>query len=297
MYRPQLDVEALVALDMHVHIEVGADGRPSLPPALAEAASHYFKADIARPDLTSIAGYYRERSMAAVVFTVDARTNLGHEPIPSAEIAAQAADHADVLIPFGSIDPLTGSAAIDLARELAVEHGVRGFKLHPTVQGFDPSDDAYRPLWAALAELELPVVVHSGQTGIGAGMPGGYGFKLRYSNPMLLDDVLAENPTLRIVFAHPAVPWVEEQLSIATHKPGAWIDLSGWSPKYFPPPLVRAFGSYLQDRVVFGSDFPLLTPDRWMSDFAALEVKDEVRPKILTANALRLLGLQKGTTP
>lgn len=291
MYRPQLDVEALVALDMHVHIEVGADGRPSLPPALAEAASHYFKADIARPDLASIAGYYRERSMAAVVFTVDARTNLGHEPIPSAEIAAQAADHADVLIPFGSIDPLTGPAAIDLARELAVDHGVRGFKLHPTVQGFDPSADTHRPLWAALAELGLPVVVHSGQTGIGAGMPGGYGFKLRYSDPMLLDDVLAENPTLQVVFAHPAVPWVEEQLSIATHKPGAWIDLSGWSPKYFPPQLVRAFGSYLQDRVLFGSDFPLLTPDRWMSDFAALDTKDEVRPKILKANALRLLGL------
>jgi predicted TIM-barrel fold metal-dependent hydrolase len=291
MYRPELDVDALVAIDTHVHIEVGAHGHPSLPPALEAAASKYFKADVERPDLANVAAYYRARSMAAVVFTVDARTQLGHDPIPSAEIAAQAADHADVLIPFGSIDPRTGPAAIDLARELVADHGVRGFKLHPTVQGFDPSADEYRPLWAALAELRLPVVVHSGQTGIGAGMPAGAGFKLRYSNPMLLDDVLAENEGLTIVFAHPAVPWVDEQLSIATHKPGAWIDLSGWSPKYFPPQLVRAFGSYLQDRVVFGSDFPLLTPERWLSDFAALDLKDDVRPKIVKTNALRLLGL------
>ena len=173
MYRPELDVEALTALDLHVHIEVGHDGHPSLPPALADAASRYFKADLERPDLASIAGYYRERSMAAVVFTVDARTQLGHDPISSAEIAVQAADQADVLVPFGSVDPRTGSAAIDLAHELAGEHGVRGFKLHPTVQGFDPSADEHRPLWAALESLGLPVIVHSGQTGIGAGMPGG----------------------------------------------------------------------------------------------------------------------------
>jgi predicted TIM-barrel fold metal-dependent hydrolase len=295
VYRPELDVEALVALDLHVHIEVGHDGHPSLPPVLAEAASAYFKAEVGRPDLATIAAYYRARSMAAVVFTVDARTQLGHDPIPSAEIAAQAADHADVLIPFGSVDPRTGPAAVDLARELAGVHGVRGFKLHPTVQGFDPSADEHRPLWGALAELGLPVVVHTGQTGIGAGMPGGAGLRLRYSNPMLLDDVLAEHPALQIVLAHPAVPWVDEQLALATHKPGAWIDLSGWSPRYFPPQLVRALNSYLQDRVLFGSDFPLLTPERWLADFAELEVKDAVRPKILTGNAIRLLGLSKGT--
>jgi uncharacterized protein len=278
-----------------VHIEVGSDGHPSLPGDLAAAASAYFKADVGRPDLATIAGYYRERSMAAVVFTVDARTRLAHPPIPSAEIAAQAADHADVLIPFGSVDPLTGPAASSRARSTAAEHGVQGFKLHPTVQGFDPGDDAYRPLWQTLADLGLPVVVHSGQTGIGAGLPGGAGLKLRYSNPMLLDDVLAEHPRLRVVFAHPAVPWVDEQLSIVTHKPGAWIDLSGWSPKYFPPRLVRAAGSYLQDRVLFGSDFPLLGPDRWLADFDGLGFDPQVRQKIVKDNALRLLGLEKGT--
>jgi len=229
--------------------------------------------------------------MAAVVFTVDSETALGHPPISSIEIIEQAADHADVLIPFASIDPLQGARAIDYAASLVTEHGAQGFKLHPTVQGFDPLDDAIAPLWSALERLGVPVIVHTGQTGVGAGTPGGYGFKTRYSNPMLLDDVLADHPGLQLVLAHPSVPWVDEQISVATHKANAWIDLSGWSPKYFPAQLVRAANSYLQGKVLFGSDFPVLTPERWLGDFAALDLKDEVRPKILKDNAIRLLGL------
>jgi predicted TIM-barrel fold metal-dependent hydrolase len=70
-----------------------------------------------------------------------------------------------------------------------------------------------------------------------------------------------------------------------------YIDLSGWSPKYFPPQLVRAASSFLQDKVLFGTDYPLLTPERWLHDFGQLEIKPEVRPKILKGNAVRLLGL------
>ena len=91
--------------------------------------------------------------------------------------------------------------------------------------------------------------------------------------------------------AHPAVPWVDAQIAIATHKANVYVDLSGWSPKYFPPQLVQYTNTLLQDKVLFGSDFPLLTPDRWLADFAALPIKDEVRPKILKQNAARLLGL------
>jgi len=292
MYTPELDLDGLSAIDTHVHIEISDDGHQALPEAILQASAKYFKAESVKPTLAQVADYYRERGMAAVVFTVDSETRLGHPPISSADIIEQAADHADVLIPFGSVDPLKGQAAVDQAYSLVREHGARGFKLHPTVQGFDPADAAIRPLWAAFAELGVPVVVHTGQTGIGAGTPGAFGFKLRYSNPMLLDDVLADFPGITIVMAHPSVPWADEQISVATHKTNAWIDLSGWSPKYFPPQLVRAANSYLQDRVLFGSDFPLLTPDRWLTDFAALELKDEVRAKILKDNAARLLGLR-----
>ncbi|MBX3196486.1 MAG: amidohydrolase [Microbacteriaceae bacterium] len=297
VYRLEVDAAALTAIDAHVHIEVDDHGHPSLPPALAAAAAAYFRTDGVTPDLASIAAYYRERRMAAVVFTVDAQTQLGHPPISSAGIAEQAADHADVLIPFGSVDPRQGERAIDAARSLVADHGIQGFKLHPTVQGFDPSAEDVAPLWAALDELGLPVVVHTGQTGIGAGTPGGAGLRLRYSNPMLLDDVAADHPELPLILAHPSVPWQDEAISIATHKRNVHIDLSGWSPKYFPPQLVRAAGSYLQDKVLFGSDFPLLTPERWMRDFAGLDLTDEVRGKILLHNAAALLGLTSAPAP
>ncbi len=291
MYRPELDLDAIEAIDAHVHIEQDAHGHGALPEDLAAAAQAYFKADGVTPDVPGVAAYYRERRMAAVVFTVDTTTALGHPALDSAEIIKQAADEADVLIPLGSVDPLQGERAIDLARSLVADHGARGFKLHPTAQGFDPSAEEIQPLWAALAELGLPVVVHTVQTGIGATLPGGRGLRLRYSNPILLDDVLADHPRLRIIMAHPSTPWADEQLSVATHKQNAAIDLSGWAPKYLPPQLVRAANSSLQDKVLFGSDFPLLTPDRWLREFAALEIKDTVRQKILKDNAIEWWGL------
>jgi uncharacterized protein len=294
-YEPAIDLDVIEAIDMHVHIEVDRAGHTSLPPDLVEAASRYFSADGPRPDLDSVAAYYRERRTAAVVFTVDATTRLGHPALSSAEIAEGARRNSDVLIPFGSVDPLSGADAVDAARRLVEESGVRGFKFHPTVQGFDPSDETHYPLYAAIQDAGVPALFHTGQTGIGAGLPGGYGFKLGLSNPMLLDPVAADFPELQIILAHPSVPWQDEALSVATHKHNTWIDLSGWSPKYFPESLVRAANSYLKTRVLFGSDFPLLTPDRWMRDVEQTALKREVLPAIVKDNAVRLLGLAATT--
>jgi predicted TIM-barrel fold metal-dependent hydrolase len=290
-YEPAIDLDAIEAIDAHVHIEVDAHGHSALPPDLAEAASRYFRTDGVRPDLDGIAAYYRERRMAAVVFTVDATTNLGQPPLSSAEIAEGAARHSDVLIPYGSVDPHRPDA-LDVARRLIEDHGVRGFKFHPTVQGFSPDDESFYPLYAVLQDAGVPALFHTGQTGIGAGMPGGRRLRLALSNPMLLDAVAADFPDLQIVMAHPSVPWQDEALSVATHKHSTWIDLSGWSPKYFPAELVRYANSLLKDRVLFGSDFPLLTPDRWMADAEkAGTFKPEVLPGIMKHNAARLLGL------
>ncbi|GIJ76216.1 hypothetical protein SAMN05443287_102266 [Micromonospora phaseoli] len=291
MYQPAIDLNSVTAIDMHVHIEVDDHGHNSLPDDLVAAVSKYFRTDGPRPAIEAVAQYYRERRMAAVVFTVDARTQLAHQPLSSVEIARAAADHADVLIPFGSVDPRTGEAALELATRLVEDEGVRGFKFHPTVQGFDPSDEQYAPLWGLIEKAGVPALFHTGQTGIGAGMPGGYGFRLGLSNPMLLDPIAADFPQLQIIMAHPSVPWQDEALSVATHKHNTWIDLSGWSPKYFPAELVRYANSMLKRRVLFGTDFPLLTPDRWLRDVAATELKAEVLPGILKDNAVRLLRL------
>lgn len=285
----RIDVSTLVAIDTHVHIEVDDAGHGSLPQALVDAATAYFRAEPQRPTIDEVAAVYRELRMAAVVFTVDARTALGHRPISSEDVIAGAARHPDVLIPFASVDP-RGADAVNLARQLVVA-GARGFKFHPSVQDFDPSDPAFLPLWAALEELGLPAIFHTGQTGIGAGLPGGGGIRLALSNPMLLDGVAADFPGLRIVLAHPSVPWQDEAIAIATHKANVMIDLSGWSPKYFPEQLVRAARTYLQDKVLFGSDFPLLHPTRWMDDFAKLGFTEPVVRKITLTNAQRLLGL------
>jgi predicted TIM-barrel fold metal-dependent hydrolase len=103
--------------------------------------------------------------------------------------------------------------------------------------------------------------------------------------------VAADFPDMPIIMAHPSVPWQDEALSVAVHKPQVYIDLSGWSPKYFPPQLVRYANSLLQDKVLFGTDYPALTPERWLADFETLDIKPAVRPKILKDNAARLLGL------
>ncbi len=286
-----MNVADLVAVDMHVHVEQGSDGRLSLPANLMAGSAAYFKAGDRTPTVDRIAAYYRERNMAAVVFTVDAETATGHPPISSVEVVESCAAHADVLIPFASVDPWRGQAAVRQARTLVERHGVRGFKFHPSLQAFHPNDPMAYPLYEVLAEHRVIAVFHSGQTGIGAGLPGGGGIRLKYSNPLALDDVAADFPDLPIVIAHPSFPWQDEALAVATHKPLVHIDLSGWSPKYFPPQLVRYANSLLREKVLFGSDFPVITPDRWLADFAGLDLKPEVRQMILKDNAARLLSL------
>jgi predicted TIM-barrel fold metal-dependent hydrolase len=188
-----------------------------------------------------------------------------------------------------SVDPARPDA-VERAQRL-VEQGAKGFKFHPNLQAFFPNDRGAYPLYEAIAEAGLPALFHSGHSGIGTGLPGGGGLRLKYSNPMCLDDVAADFPTLQIVLAHPSFPWQDEAISICLHKDNVWIDLSGWSPKYFPSQLVQYANTQLRTKVLFGSDFPLITPERWLADFEQAPFKDEVRPLILKENAGRLLGL------
>ena len=97
---------------------------------------------------------------------------------------------------------------------------------------------AYK-LYEVIAEHKLPAIFHSGHSGIGTGMPGGGGMRLKYSNPIHVDDVAVDFPDMKIIIAHPSWPWQDEALSVCLHKPNVYIDLSGWSPKYFPPQLVQ----------------------------------------------------------
>jgi uncharacterized protein len=287
-----MDVAALDAIDVHVHVQasVRAAGAPSQ--RLEEMAEYFRADDVAAHTVPSIAEYYRSRRMAAVVFGVDTVADGDSPGKPSnEEIAELAAEHADVLIPFASVDPARGADAVARARRLAGGGVVRGFKFHPNLQGFFPDDRAVYPLYEVLQEHGMVALFHSGHTGVGAGTRGGGGVRLKYSNPMHVDDVAVDFPDLKIILAHPSFPWQDEALSVALHKPNVHIDLSGWSPKYFPPSLVQHANTLLKNKVLFGSDFPVITPDRWLADLDRTEIRDSVRPLILKDNAVRLLGL------
>jgi len=135
------------------------------------------------------------------------------------------------------------------------------------------------------------VMVDVGTTGMGAGMPGGNGARVRHAHPSSIDDLAADFPNLRIIMAHPSWPWQEEQLAMLVHKPNVYMDLSGWSPKYFQPSLVQYAKTLIQDKVLFGSDYPVINPERWLRDFEGLGFSEEVSRKILIENAAKLLSV------
>ncbi len=284
-----MNLENLVAIDIHTHAWKSALAVDEGMTESQQAMGRYFRYQPQHATVPEMAEYYRKLKMAFVVFTVD--STLMPRKITNEEVAELAHKHSDVAIPFASIDPHRGKEGVRAARRLIKDYGVKGFEFHPSTQAFLPNDRLAYPLYEAIAEAKLPALFHTGQTGAGAGMRGGGGIRLKYANPLHLDDVAADFPDMPIILAHPSFPWQEEALSVATHKPQVYIDLSGWSPKYFPPILVQYANTLLKDRILFGSDYPVITPERWIEEFEKLPIKPEVRPLIMKQNAARLLKL------
>jgi len=279
-----MKIEELIAIDTHVHIESASTNN-----AADEAAKRYFGATNAPTKPQDLAEYYRSRKIGCVVFSVDERIT-GRPQVPNEDVLNLARQHSDFMIAFASVDPMRGAEAVREARRL-IELGVRGFKLHPPLQQFHANDRSVYPFYEVVAQAKLPVIIHTGHSGIGTGMPGGGGIRLKYGNPMDVDDVAVDFPDMPIILAHPSFPWQDEAISICLHKPQVYIDLSGWSPRYFSPILIQYANTLLKNKMLFGSDYPLITPDRWMADFEKIAIRDEVRPLILKENAVRLLNL------
>lgn len=286
-----IDLNSVEAIDVHTHAQVPrSEPVDPITAEILDAAAKHFRSDFPRPNAEEVADYYRERHIAAVIFCVDNEANTGEVPVSNDEVLEVARANDDVLIPFVSIDPHRGKRAVSEAERL-IQAGARGFKFHPNLQGFYPNDRMAYELYEVIEQSGVPALFHTGHSGMGSGLPGGGGIRLKYSNPMLVDDVAVDFPAMPIVLAHPSFPWQEEAISVAMHKAQVYIDLSGWSPKLFPQVLLQYANTVLQDKVLFGSDYPVITPDRWLRDFERIEIRDEVRPKILKENAARLLGL------
>jgi predicted TIM-barrel fold metal-dependent hydrolase len=285
-----MKLDELVAIDIHTHAERSCQHpHDAIQEDFDKAAAIYFKNPNKHPTMDQTIAYYRERKIGLVMFTVDSEAGTGIARISNEEVAEAALKNADMMVAFASIDPHKGKRGAIEARRLIKDYGVKGFKFHPPIQNYEPNDRMAWPLYEVIAEHGLPAIFHTGHSGMGSGMRGGGGIRLKYGQPILVDDVAVDFPDMKIILAHPSWPWTDEALSMALHKPNVYIDLSGWSPKYFPPQIVRYANTQLGHKMLFGSDFPWISPDKWISAFGDAGFKEAVQQPILKGNAVKLL--------
>lgn len=284
----------IVGIDIHIHVHDARARALQGPDAQRkfEEKARYFKRSPKDLPIEEQADQYRQHKMMAVLMNSNDESITGTTPVPNDFIAEAVQNHPDVFMGMGAIDPWQGAKARDEIRRIK-QLGLIGIgELNPARQHFFPNDIRFYPLWEEAQDQGLVILFHSGYAAAGSGTRGGGGVKLKYCQPMLLDDVAADFPDLKIISAHPSWPWTSESLAIARHKPNFYIDLSGWAPKYFPEELIHQVNSMIPDKALFGTDAPSLPLDRWLSDFEQLPFKPEVRQKIMLDNAKKLLGIK-----
>lgn len=281
----------VVAIDVHVHLS--DETTQKAKGARTEQMAKYFGRKRPPVSIDEMAEQYRNRKMMAVIMNTRDETVTGLSPVPNDHVAGAVRKYPDIFMAFGAVDPWQGKQALNEIKRCKEELGLHGIgELNPARQHFFPNDLRFYPLWEECQKLGLPILFHGGMAAAGAGTPGGMGIKLKYTQPIYLDDLAADFPELKIICAHPTWPWTEESLAIARHKANFYIDLSGWAPKYFPAEVVHNVNTLLKDKAMFGSDWPAIGVERWMEEFEQLSIKPEVKQKILLDNAKKFFNLQ-----
>lgn len=196
--------------------------------------------------------------------------------------------HPDVI--FGhwlSFNPRLGRAALkEYERAVAAKAGFIGFGIiGQAPHRVAPSDPLWDPFYKLSIDAGIPVLIHTGLTGIGQGFPGGNGIVLDDGHPRHIDAVAAKFPELKILAARPAYPWQDEMIAIVLHKANVHYELHGWSPKTFSPALKREIGGRLQDRIMFGCDYPVLKYEMMVERWRGLGYSETVLEKIFYKNA------------
>jgi uncharacterized protein len=277
-------------IDLHCH-----PGTPEWFAAIdtyAEALRSYWNRPWEPRTEEEVVAELEDAGVEAVIVAFDAETETGLPPCTNEYVATFRDRYPETIIQaWGSVDPWKRSA-IDDARRAVEEHNVLGFHFHPIVGGFSVGDERLNPLWEAITELGVPIMVDVGTTGMGAGTPGGLGRHLKHATPWpAIDDLAADFPDLTIVAAHPGWPWTEQMIAIALHKANVFWELSGWGPAHFPQPLKHDIPRRLRDKVMFGSDYPSLTHKRLIADWNQLGYDDTILEKVFHENAERVLKL------
>lgn len=289
----------LKAIDVHAHFST-KEGMLSTMRFSQALASYYAKSDVSEEMLLSfaksdeqMAQEFIDAGVIGMLVGWDTETNTGIEPMSNDYVASMAERFPDAFIAgFACVDPWKGKAAINEAERCIKDLGMRGLKFQGAAQGFFANDKRFYPLWEKCQEWGIPIQLHTGSTGLGAGMPGGGGIKLKYCRPIpYIDDIAADFPELKIICLHPAYPWQEDAIAMAIHKSNIYFDLSGYAPKYFPEPLKKEIKGRLKDRVMFGSDYPIIPFARLFSEWEQEGYSEEILKGVFYRNAIRILDL------
>ena len=183
------------------------------------------------------------------------------------------------------------TAVARYAAELVKNPIVKGFKFHPPDQGFYPNDKRFYDIWEVLQASGKPALFHVGFTVLGANTDGGSGIALDYGRPIHLDTLARDFPRMKIIAAHPGWPWEQELIGVVTHKKNLFADTSGYLAEQLPEVFLKAIGGRLQDKALFGTDFPYVDLEKALISFNKMNFKPAVQDKLLFANAQQLFGL------
>jgi len=197
---------------------------------------------------------------------------------------------ATILQGWAAVDPLKGAPALDEARHAIEDLHLLGFHFHPIMGHYAVDEEKLQPLFEVIDALKVPVMIDVGTTGMGAGLPGGLGSKLRHAHPLAIDELASNFPNLTIIAAHPGWPWVDEMTAVVLHKGNVYWELSGWAPKYLPESLKKDIRGRLRDKVMFGSDYPSMAYERIAREWGELDYPDDVMEGLFHKNAERVLG-------
>jgi predicted TIM-barrel fold metal-dependent hydrolase len=267
----------------------------------ATKKAHIFRteADIARQErIWKTKGrHYTEQEMMDYMRANQARVILDLafvKALPIEEIRAYhdyafdiARQNRDVV--FGhwlQFDPRRRDESLDeFRRARDADAGFVGFAVSGQGVGVPASDPRWFPFYELAIETRAPVMIMVGLTGIGQGAAGGYGIVLDDGHPRHVDIAAARYPELRVLAARPAWPWQDEMIAVLLHKANVSYEIHGWGPRQLTPELKREIGRRLQDRVMFGCDFPVLEYPKVVADWKLLGYEQPVLEKILYRNA------------
>ena len=204
--------------------------------------------------------------------------------ISNDEVAGFCAQHPDRLRGVAAVDITKPVAAVHELRRCVEDLGFVALRLLPWMWEVPPTDRRFYPLFTACVELGIPFATQVGHTG-----------PLRPSEPgrpiPYIDQIAIDFPDLVIVCGHIGYPWTTEMVAVATKHANVYIDTSAYTARRYPPELVDYLKGRGRHKVLFGSDYPLITPAKALEHLDQLDLDDETRDLFLSANARRAYQL------